>query len=181
MVKSAGILFVSLYTPLFPFQVVQCVGTICMNSLNGRTTFHVRTAAASCHAFFQCALANATEALTVNRLSPIHTTALTVDVLWQDRSMIQFRPQLCRLLTQCMVVVLRCDVCVALLAIQSAVAYHLLHLFHRFSIGKNPRIICLYSSLVIGLGICLLTSSTNWAQCSIISSIVMSCRKWPSA
>ena len=50
----------------------------------------------------------------------------------------------------------------------------------RLSMGKNPRIICLYSSLVKGFGICLFTSSTNCAQCSIISSIVQSCRKRPS-
>ena len=50
----------------------------------------------------------------------------------------------------------------------------------RLSMGKNPCIICLYSSLVKGFGICLFTSSTNCAQCSIISSIVQSCRKRPS-
>ena len=42
------------------------------------------------------------------------------------------------------------------------------------SIGKNPSIICLYCSLVKGCGMFLFTSSTNWEQCSAISSIVKS-------
>ena len=45
---------------------------------------------------------------------------------------------------------------------------------HLLSIGKNPSIICLYCSLVKGCGMFLFTSSTNWEQCSAISSIVKS-------
>ena len=55
-----------------------------------------------------------------------------------------------------------------------------LHLLHLLSIGKNPYIICLYCSFVMGSGMFLFTSSTNWAQCSIISSIEHSCRNSPS-
>ena len=50
----------------------------------------------------------------------------------------------------------------------------------RFRCGKYIFIWPMYSSFVMGFGSPLFTSSTNWAQCSIISSIVHSCKNFPS-
>ena len=123
-------------------------------------------------------LTDLTQLVTEECLTATCAATVAVDMLRKYRRIVKFCPQFGGLYTQFLVISLCCYVGIAFGTIQ---ATNCNHFFHLLSIGKNPDIICLYSSRVMGLGIFLLTSSTNWAQCSIIWSIVISCRKWPSA
>ena len=60
------------------------------------------------------------------------------------------------------VIILNCgNASFAGLTVDTTACNHFIHFFQRFSIGKKPCIICLYSSLVMGLGMFLFTSSIN--------------------
>ena len=68
-----------------------------------------------------------------NGFTSVHAATVTVDVLRQDGGIVQFGPQLCRLFPQCLVIVLRGNVGITLLTIQSADGNMILHLLCHFS------------------------------------------------
>ena len=98
-----------------------------MDSADNGTTIHFLTVATCLYTTFESTLADAAKTVAENSLPSIYTTAITVDMLWQDRRIIQFRPQLSSLFPQCLVIVLRGNVSVALLAVQPADGNQSLH------------------------------------------------------
>ena len=68
-----------------------------------------------------------------NGFTSVHAATVTVDVLRQDGGIVQFGPQLCRLFPQCLVIVLRGNVGIALLTVQPADGNMILHLLCHFS------------------------------------------------
>ena len=68
-----------------------------------------------------------------NDFTSVHAATVTVDVLRQDEGIVQFGPQLCRLFPQCLIIVLRGNVGVALLTIKPTDGNMILHLLCHFS------------------------------------------------
>ena len=97
---------------------------------------HLGAVAAGRQAFLQCTLPDGAEAVAVNGFLPVHTATLAVDVFGQNGGVVQLGPEFRGLLTQGLVVVLRCNIGVALLAVQTTDGNQFIHFFHRFSIGK---------------------------------------------
>lgn len=98
-----------------------------MYSTDNGATIQLRAVTASCNAFYAGALPDTAHAVAVNGLSPVGAAPVTVDVLRQNRRIVQLSPELSRFLTQRVIVVPGGDVCIALLAVNAAKCYQLFH------------------------------------------------------
>lgn len=119
---------------LFADQICFGTGIVSVKCSNDRAGFHLATIAASGNAFFQCTLANGAEAVAEDGLLPVEAASFAVDMFWQYGNIVQLRPQPGGFLTQCLVVVLGGDVCVAFLAVQSAISNQLFHFLLTFKL-----------------------------------------------
>ena len=100
-VQSRGVIPAAYQSALQVFQRIGAVGEDLPRRL---APLQLRAEAACGHAPGQGALPNGAEALAEHRFHPVGAAALAVDVLRENRGMIQFRPQLRCFLPQRLVV-----------------------------------------------------------------------------
>ena len=109
------------------FQVFLCLQIGLPDGANLGAGFFLRAGAASLETFGNCALTDRAEVVAIDGFGPVHATTFAVDVFRQDGHIIQFRPTLCRFLTQSLVVILRGDIRVTFFAVKAADGDKILH------------------------------------------------------
>ena len=114
--------------PLLPFKILFGLGIILPDGADLGTCILLCAVAASGISFGNGTFADLTQIAAVHSLDAVHATSLAVYVFRQDGRIVQLGPELGGLLTQCLVVILCCNVDIAFLAVQSTNSDQLFHI-----------------------------------------------------
>ena len=110
------------------FKIILGLLIVLPNCTNLGACIFLRAIAASLKTFAHGTLTNLAEMVAKHGFLPAHPAAVAVDVLRQDGGIIQFSPQLGRLLAQQLVVIPGGNICVTFFAVQSANSNQFLHM-----------------------------------------------------